>query len=75
MKDVVITYCKPCGYLKHAQAAAAAINEKLGVDAQLVPGKGGIFQIAVDGQVVAKRTSAGFPKEDDVVAALQEALS
>ena len=75
MKDVVITYCKPCGYLKRAQTTAAAINEKLGVDAELVPGKGGIFQIAVGGQVVAKRTSAGFPKEDDVVAALQKALS
>lgn len=75
MKPVVITYCKPCGYLKRAQTTAAALSEKVGVEPELVPGKGGIFQIAVGGEIVAKRTQAGFPKDDEVVAAVQRALS
>ncbi|GIH05133.1 hypothetical protein Rhe02_32000 [Rhizocola hellebori] len=75
MKPVVITYCKPCGYLKRAQSTATALNDKFGVEAELVPGKGGIFQIAVDGEIVAKRTSGGFPKDEEVLQAVQRALA
>lgn len=51
------------------------LREALGVDATLVKGSGGIFQVAVDGQVVAKKTYEGFPSDAGMVAAVGEAIS
>jgi len=42
MSEVSITYCKPCGYLRRAEDAAAELQKQLGVAATLVPGKGGV---------------------------------
>lgn len=53
MKSVSIVYCKPCGYLKRATDAAAALEQLPGVTARLVPGRGGIFEVRVGGQAVA----------------------
>ena len=50
MKSVSIVYCKPCGYLKRATDAAAALEKLPGVTATLVPGRGGIFEVRVGGQ-------------------------
>lgn len=46
------------------------LREELGVDAKLVRGSGGIFTVAVDGEVVAQKTWKGFPTEDEMVAAV-----
>lgn len=75
MKTVVITYCKPCKYEDRAVRAAAAIKEEFGMTAELVPAKGGIFEVAVDGAVVAKRSRGNFPDESAIVAAVAQALS
>jgi selenoprotein W-related protein len=74
MSSVVITYCKPCGYLKRAEAAAALLNERLGVSPELVPGTGGIFKVAVDGDVVAAKSRAGFPDAEQIADAVAAAL-
>lgn len=37
-------------------------------------GHNGIFEVAVDDQVVAKRNFAGFPSEQEIVSAVQKAL-
>ncbi len=66
-KPVTITYCVPCGYVKRANAAAEALQEKLGITPELIPGKGGIFQVQVDSEVVAKRTLDHFPDTDEIV--------
>jgi len=50
---VTITYCNVWGYLPRATRAAAELKKALGVEASLVPGSGGIFEVAVDGKVVA----------------------
>jgi len=47
MKQVSIVYCKPCGYLKRAEAAAGAVKEKFGVSVSLTPGTGGIFEVRI----------------------------
>ena len=60
MEKVRITYCKPCGYGKRAQRLASALRA-VGLDAELVAGKGGIFEVAIGGKVVAQKTRAGFP--------------
>ena len=44
------------------------------MEAELVPGSGGIFEVAVDGKVVAKKGLTGVPSEDDVVKAVGAAL-
>lgn len=74
MKEIEITYCKPCGYLKHAINASDLLKEKLGIEAKLIPGKGGIFTISVNGEVVAKRTKAGFPTAEEIIKAVSEKL-
>lgn len=73
--SVTITYCKPCGYLKHAEKAAAALEDELGVVAELVAGKGGIYQVAVDSEVVAKKTRQGFPDPHEICQAVAAATA
>ena len=74
MPDVSITYCKPCGYLRRAEDAAAELKKELGVDATLIPGTGGIFQVQVDGKVVAKKRLFHFPDAKEIVTAVAGAV-
>ncbi|MEU0502487.1 Rdx family protein [Nocardia sp. NPDC005998] len=74
MSSVVITYCKPCGYLGRAQAAADALGTQLGVTPELVPGKGGVFRVTVDGTIVATKSRQGFPGPAEIVKAVAESL-
>ena len=46
------------------------LREELGVEPRLVRGSGGIFTVAVDGEVVAQKTWRGFPTEEEIVAAV-----
>ncbi len=43
------------------------LKDRLAIDAELLPGSGGIFQVAVDGTVVAEKTRMGFPSENEIV--------
>lgn len=73
MRNVSITYCRPCGYEKRAKEAAALLRERLGVDATLIPGKGGIFEVRLGDQVVARRVKGHFPDAAEIVAAVTAA--
>lgn len=73
-KQVTITYCVPCGYIKRANLAAEALKEKLGIEATLVPGSGGIFKVEVGGEVIAQRTREHFPDADEIVLAVAKVL-
>lgn len=48
---------------------AAELKANMDVDAELVPGSGGVFDILVDGQVVYSKQSAGnnFPQNDTLI--------
>ena len=70
MSDVTIVYCRPCGYEKRARDVAAALREQLALDATLVPGRDGVFEIKLGEKIVAKRAKGYFPGPDDVVAAV-----
>jgi selenoprotein W-related protein len=74
MKNVSIVYCKPCGYEKRAADAAAALNRELGLTTDLVPGKGGIFEVRVAAKVVAKRSMGHFPDAQEIVKAVAAAV-
>jgi len=50
------------------------LKHALQVEAKLVVGSSGIFEVAVDGEVVATRSAQGFPSEQDIVDAVGEAL-
>ncbi|PAY11107.1 MULTISPECIES: SelT/SelW/SelH family protein [Bradyrhizobium] len=73
MTDLSITYCRPCGYEKRARAAATLLHERLGLDAELVPGKGGVFEVKLDGKVIARRVKGHFPDAEEIVAAVATA--
>jgi selenoprotein W-related protein len=74
MPEVSITYCKPCGYLRRAEDVAAELQKQLGIAATLVPGKGGIFQVQVDGKVVARKRLWHFPDATEIVEAVAGAV-
>lgn len=57
-----------------ATRAAAGLKQHLNVDVELIRGSNGIFEIAVDGRVVASKGAAGFPSEDQVTKAVREAM-
>jgi selenoprotein W-related protein len=47
------------------------IQEARGVEAELVPGKGGIFDVVVDGKLIYSKHQTGrFPDPDEILAKL-----
>ena len=46
----------------------------LDVEAELIKGSGGIFEVAVDGAVVAQKTASGFPSEAEILEGVGKAL-
>lgn len=73
MSDVSIIYCRPCGYEKRAKDVANALRAELAVEAELVPGSGGVFEVKVGDKTVAKRAKGHFPDAAEVVAAVAAA--
>ena len=71
---VTIFYCVTCNYLPQANAAVEALREALGVEAALIRGHSGRFEVEVDGQVILTKGSRGFPTSRDVVEAVARAL-
>jgi len=53
---------------------AALLKEKAGVDTDLVVGGRGEFTVWVNGKVVARKDSNGFPEDEQILAAVQKAM-
>ena len=53
---------------------AALIEQATGATPELVDGKRGEFTVWVNGVVVARKDSSGFPADDEVVTAVRGAL-
>jgi selenoprotein W-related protein len=65
--QVKIEYCVPCGYLPRATALASEIKNKYGVDAELIEGVKGIFDVYVDDKLVFSRhEEKRFPEPQDI---------
>jgi selenoprotein W-related protein len=73
MSDVSIVYCKPCGYEKRAADAATELRKRFALTADLVPGKGGVFEVKVGDKVVARRQPGHFPDTAEIVRAVASA--
>ena len=50
------------------------MKEELGLDAVLVKGHSGIFQVAVAGKVVAAKGRDGFPSQQEILEGVSQAL-
>lgn len=50
------------------------LKDELEVDVELKKGGSGVFEVAVDGRVVIKKTGLAFPSEQEVVDAVFRAL-
>jgi selenoprotein W-related protein len=73
MSDISIIYCRPCGYEKRAKDAATALRERFSIEAKLVPGTGGVFEVKVGDRTVARRAKGHIPDTAEVVAAVAAA--
>jgi selT/selW/selH-like putative selenoprotein len=71
---VSIFYCVTCNYLPQAKNAADALREALGIEAVLIRGHSGRFEVEVDGSVVIAKGKSGFPTSREVVEAVARAL-
>lgn len=75
---VTIEYCASCGY---APRALGLIDELLAefegriAEVRLVPSSGGVFEVSLDGELLASKKDTGtFPENPDVLAALRAKL-
>lgn len=46
------------------------LRDEFGVEAELAKGHGGVFTVAVDGEIVARKTQMGFPDEEEILHAV-----
>ena len=54
---------------------AAAIQDELGLETELVKGSGGIYDVEVDGDLLFSKHEMGrYPENDEVVAELKRRL-
>lgn len=67
---VQITYCTKCKFLLRASWMASELlttfGEELG-EVAIVPGSGGIFEVALDGEVIATNRDGGAMPEPSAV--------
>jgi selenoprotein W-related protein len=53
---------------------AAELKKHLGIDATLIPGGGGVFDVSADGKVIFSKKSVGrFPGPGEILGALKKA--
>lgn len=78
MAEVSITYCLPCRYQFKAIQDADAILEEFGTRLtalRLVPGEHGVYDVAVDGNVVYSfEEEEQFPDSANLVARIRNRL-
>lgn len=65
--NVKIEYCAPCGYRKRAEVTATALKEQLELRAELIPGKGGVFCVSMNGEEIIACTRGHFPSPEEIV--------
>ena len=54
-----------------ASSLAAEIKSKYSVDAELIPSKGGCFEVVADGKLIfSKNAEKRFPEHDEVLTQL-----
>ena len=66
--EIKINYCSVWNYKPRAAGLAEKIKDEIGIDAQLIPGSGGIYDIVVDSNTIySKSKTKRFPDNDDII--------
>ena len=69
---VTIEYCVPGNYERVARRLGEAIEHSSGILPRLVPSRGGVLEIRIDGRLVfSKRATGRFPEHDEILYHLQ----
>ena len=69
---IEIHYCTEWNYKPQAAGLAEELSDAFGVKAELIPGRGGIFDVIVDDNLVFSKSQAGrFPESGEVVTKLK----
>lgn len=76
---ITIRYCTQCNWLLRAawvaQELLQTFGEELG-EVALIPGTGGIYEIAVDGRVIwDRKADGGFPGPRDIKQRLRDLIA
>ena len=70
---IEIHYCTDWNYEPNAASLAEELRKNHGVEVKLVPGRNGIFDVLVDGEMVFSKYKAGrFPNYDEVASKLKK---
>ena len=72
--DIAITYCTQWNYQPKAASLAAELKEKLELDATLIGGSGGVFDVVADEKLIFSKAAEGdqFPEHEEVIRRLQD---
>lgn len=72
VSPVSIEYCVPAGYERVAADIAEAVRDECRLSTELVPSRGGVFEVHVNGRLVfSKRASWRLPDPDEVLFHIQ----
>ena len=70
---IEIHYCAEWNYKPRAASLADELRGVFGVDATLVAGGGGIFDVIADGDMIYSKFKTGrFPEHDEIIEKLKE---
>jgi selenoprotein W-related protein len=57
--------------LPRAASLADEIKKTVGIESELIPGSGGVFEVKVDGKLIFSKAAAGrFPEPEEIVGQL-----
>ena len=64
---VSIEYCTSWGYLNQALSLRESIQSKFGVNAELIKGTGGVFEVTLNNSLIFSKKELGrFPNENEI---------
>jgi selenoprotein W-related protein len=73
---VEVEFCALGNYRRPAERLARAVREESGAAAELVPGRGGVFEVTVAGELVfSKRATARLPETEEILYHVRAALA
>jgi len=72
---VSIEYCRVWNYEPRAAGLADALAHRFGLQAELIPSSGGVFEVTVDGDLVfSKKALDRFPDPEEIFGAIESRL-
>jgi len=73
--EIKIFYCVVWDYEQRAAGLAAELKKAIGLDSELVSGKRGDFEVAVDGEkIFSKQNLSRFPEPGEVLKIINQWL-